>query len=99
MPAYLISDVTAKDLEAFRIYRERAAASIVRHGGRYLARGGPVEPLEGDWAPRTIVIVEFPDLERARAWYRSPDYASALALRDAALSRNLILVDGISEGE
>lgn len=98
MPAYLISDVTARDPEAFRIYRERAAASIAQHGGRYLVRGGPVEPLEGDWAPRTIIIVEFPDLERARAWYRSPDYASALALRDAALSRNLILVDGIGEG-
>lgn len=98
MPAYLISDVAAKDPEAFRIYRERAAASIARHGGRYLVRGGPVEPLEGDWAPRTIIIVEFPDLERARAWYRSPDYATALALRDEALSRNLILVDGISEG-
>lgn len=97
MPAYLISDVAAKDPEAFQAYRARAAASIARHGGRYLVRGGPVEPLEGDWAPRVIIIVEFPDLERARAWYRSPDYAAALAVRDEALSRNLILVNGISE--
>lgn len=97
MPAYLISDVTAKDPEAFQAYRDRAAASIARHGGRYLVRGGPIEPLEGDWAPRAIVIVEFPDRGRARAWYRSPEYAAALAVRDKALSRNLILVDGISE--
>lgn len=97
MPAYLISDVAAKDPDAFQAYRARAAASIARHGGRYLVRGGPVEPLEGAWAPRTIVIVEFPDTERARAWYRSPDYAAALAVRDEALSRNLILVEGISE--
>lgn len=52
--------------------------------------------LEGNWTPRTIVIAEFPDIERARAWYRSPEYASALAVRDEALSRNLILVDGIA---
>ena len=52
--------------------------------------------LEGGWTPRTIIVVEFADLERARAWYRSPEYAEALAVRDEALGRNLILVDGIS---
>lgn len=97
MPAYLISDVTAKDAEAFEIYRTRAAASIARHGGRYLVRGGPIEPLEGSWTPRTLIVVEFPDIDRAKAWYRSPEYAAALAVRDDALSRNLVLVDGISE--
>jgi uncharacterized protein (DUF1330 family) len=96
MPVYLISDVTPKDPEAFQTYRARAAASIAHYGGRYLARGGSVEPLEGKWAPRTIIIVEFPDIDRARAWYRSPEYAQALQVRDEALSRNLILVDGIS---
>jgi uncharacterized protein (DUF1330 family) len=78
---------------AFETYRTRAAASIAQYGARYLVRGGPVETLEGGWTPRTIIVVEFADLERARAWYRSPEYASA---RDEALSRNLILVDGIS---
>ena len=96
MPAYIISDVSVKDAEAFQRYRTRAADSIARHSGRYLARGGAVEPLEGRWTPSTIIVVEFPDIERARAWYRSPEYAAALAFRDAALSRNLILVDGIS---
>lgn len=96
MPAYLISDVSVKDADAFQAYRTRAAASIEQHGGRYLVRGGPVETLEGSWAPATIIIVEFPDIVRARAWYGSPEYASALAFRDDALSRNLILLDGIS---
>ena len=58
-------------------------------------RGGSVEALEGGWAPRTIIVVEFADLDRARARYRSPEYAEALAVREKALSRNLILVDGI----
>ena len=95
MPAYVISDVAARDRAAFETYRSRAAESIARHGRRYIVRGGETETLEGDWRPRTIVIVEFRDLERARSWYRSRDYAVALDVRDQALERNLILVDGV----
>ncbi|MBM7049081.1 MULTISPECIES: DUF1330 domain-containing protein [Rhizobium] len=97
MSAYIISDVTAKDADAFQTYRTRAAASIAQYGGRYLVRGGPIEQLEGNWTPRAIIVVEFPDIERARTWYRSPEYAFALEVRDQALSRNLILVDGIGQ--
>lgn len=95
MPAYVISDVTARDPAALETYRSRAAASIARHGGRYVVRGGVIEPLEGNWKPRMIVIVEFPDMAGAREWYSSADYAEALAVRDSALSRRLILVDGV----
>ena len=59
-----------------------------------LARLGEVQVLEGSWNPM-IVIVEFPNLEWARAWYRSPQYAFALEMHDKAFSRNLILVDGV----
>jgi uncharacterized protein (DUF1330 family) len=51
--------------------------------------------LEGSWSPSTLIIVEFPDAERARAWYRSAEYAEALQFRDAALTRDLILVEGV----
>jgi uncharacterized protein (DUF1330 family) len=95
MPAYVISDVSARDQAAFETYRTRAADSIARHGGRYVVRGGAIDALEGDWQPRTLVIVEFPDLESARRWYKSRDYAAALEVRDRALERNLILVDGV----
>ena len=97
MPAYIISDVTVKDREAYEAYRRRAAPSIARYGGRYLARGGAIESLEGNWTPHIIVIVEFPDLESARTWYRSPEYAFALEVRDTALRRNLILIDGLNQ--
>jgi uncharacterized protein (DUF1330 family) len=93
MPAFIISDLTVKDAAAIEIYRTRAVASIAQHGGRYLMRGGTVERLEGDWSPN-LVVVEFPDREAAQAWYRSPEYAAALQVRDAALTRNLILIDG-----
>ena len=97
MAAYLISDITLRDRTAFEVYRTRAADAIHTYGGRYLARLGEVQVLEGIWNPNMIVIVEFPNLEQARAWYRSPEYAFALEMRDTALSRNLILVDGVNQ--
>lgn len=78
MPAYVISDVTIRDAEAIEAYRTRAAASIAQHGGRYLVRGGQVETLEGNWNPGLLIVVEFPDMERARRWYGSAEYAAAL---------------------
>ena len=79
--AYLISDVVVKDERAFETYRTRAATSIARYGGRYLVPGGAIERLEGDWRPSRLIIVEFEDVEIAKLWYRSPEYASALEVR------------------
>ncbi|RWM19347.1 MAG: DUF1330 domain-containing protein [Mesorhizobium sp.] len=96
MPAYVFSDVTIRDNGAIEAYRTRATASIAQHGGRYLVRGGQVETLEGNWNPGPLIVVEFPDMEQARRWYGSAEYAAALEMRDAALSRNLVMVDGIA---
>ena len=95
MAAYLISDIAVRDRTAFEVYRTRAADAIHTYGGRYLARLGEVQVLEGSWNPNMIVVVEFLNFEQARVWYRSPEYAFALEVRDTALSRNLILVDGV----
>ena len=95
MPAYLISDVTVRDAKAFEAYRNAAAGSIKKYGGKYLARGGGIEVLEGDWTPRAIILVEFPSTDRAREWYSSPEYQAALKYRAVALSRNLVLIDGV----
>jgi uncharacterized protein (DUF1330 family) len=97
MPAYIVSDVTVKDQKAMEEYRTRAAPTIAQYGGRYLVRGGAIEVLEGTWSPRMLVIAEFPDRETARKWYRSPEYAQALACRDAGLRRNLLVVDGVAQ--
>src|SRR5271163_3944177 len=97
MAAYLISDVTVRNAEAFQTYRTRAAEAIAKYGGRYLARGGEIQALEGVWNPRNIIVVEFPSMEQARAWYASSEYASALEVHDIALERNLILVHGYRE--
>jgi uncharacterized protein (DUF1330 family)/ketosteroid isomerase-like protein len=99
MAAYVISDVRKRDVAGFERYRSIAQAAIARHGGRYLVRGGEVRSVEGDWAPEAIVVVEFPSMERAQAWYRSPEYAAALQVRPAALDRNLIFVEGSAAGQ
>lgn len=98
MPVYLISDVTVREPAAFEDYRSRAAASIEAFGGRYLVRGGEISVLEGEHRPSALVIVQFPDAATAKRWYASPEYASALEIRDQALERSLILVDGVSDG-
>ena len=72
-----------------------AQDSIARYDGQYIVRGGGVEPIEGGWAPKHIVIVEFPTMERARQWYQSPEYADALKVRQKALNRRLIFVKGV----
>src|SRR5579875_2618173 len=98
MPAYVIADTEPRDAALIAHYRDLAQASIARHGGRYVVRGGAVESVEGGWTPQLLVIVEFPTMEAARAWYRSPEYAEALRLRDRALRRRLIFVEGVPAG-
>jgi uncharacterized protein (DUF1330 family) len=97
MAAYVISDVEFLDPELIAKYRTLALSSIAKFGGRYLVRGGPIVPVEGGWTPQNIIIVEFPSMARAREWYGSPEYADALEIRDRALSRRLIFVEGVGE--
>jgi uncharacterized protein (DUF1330 family) len=96
MAAYVVSEVEVLDDESFEQYRELARTSIEEHGGRYLVRAALPEAAEGDWpSRRRLVIVEFPNMETVRRWYSAQSYAKALALRDRALSRRLVFVEGI----
>ena len=96
MPAYVIADVRdARDQEALVEYRRLNTESVARHGGRFVARGGEMELLEGEWDTRRIVIIEFPDMAAARGWYGSEDYAPLKTLRRSASDTNIILVRGV----
>jgi uncharacterized protein (DUF1330 family) len=96
MAVYVISEVEVLDEESFEQYRELARASIEQHGGRYLVRAALPDAAEGDWSPqRRLVILEFLDMDTARRWYSSEEYAKALAFRDRALSRRLLFVEGV----
>jgi uncharacterized protein (DUF1330 family) len=93
--AYVIVDMDITDPERYADYRELAATAVEAGGGRYLARGGTTEILEGDRVPHRIVILEFPDLQTARAWYDSPAYLAARAAREGAAIGSFIAVEGV----
>ena len=95
MPAYVIVNVTVNDPERYPDYVRQVPATLAPYGGRFLARGGAVEVVEGDWEPKRLVVIEFPSVERARAWYDSPEYAPARQLRWATSEAQLVLVDGV----
>jgi uncharacterized protein (DUF1330 family) len=95
MSAYVISEVDVKDVAGFEAYRTVAARTIAQYGGRYLVRGGAAEAAEGGPPPKTLIVVEFPSMERLREWYASVEYAEALKVRRTALDRRLIFVEGV----
>ena len=95
MKGYVLVDIEILDQGKYDTYRQMAASSIKQYGGNYIVRGGSIDPLEGGWTPQRLAIVEFPSVERAKAWYNSPEYAPALALRLKAANARLILAEGV----
>jgi uncharacterized protein (DUF1330 family) len=75
MAAYVIASIEVTDPATYDEYRKGVAATIAQHGGRFLARGGAVEHLEGSFIPKRVVILEFASMAAAKAWYASPEYA------------------------
>jgi len=95
MSAYIIVDSTVTDPERYDVYKTLAPPAIAKYGGRYLVRGGATTPLEGDWRPNRVVVLEFPDAEAARRFYDSPEYVAARAARAGAAKMNIVLVEGV----
>jgi len=97
MPAYAIGRLETSDWSWLPEYRSITAALVEKHGGRYLASGGAIEQLEGNLAPPdALVVLEFPSLERARAWYEDPEYGPMIELRQRHCELDFLLVEGVS---
>ena len=95
MAAYVIAEIDITDPAAYEAYRKEVPATVAQYGGRFIVRGGGnIQSLEGGWAPKRIVTLEFPSLEHAQKWYRSPEYAPLIKLRQSASRGKLILVEG-----
>lgn len=94
MSAYIIVDIHITDPVRYEEYKKQVAPMVAAHGGRYLARGGETQTLEGKWKPGRVVILEFPSLERARAWHDSIEYAPAKALRQSCAATEMVLIQG-----
>ena len=94
MPAYLIANIEVQDPTMYEEYRKRVTATIAAHGGRYLARGGATELLEGEFDMKRFVIVEFPSIAALRTWYGSPEYRPLKEIRERSSRSMMMIVDG-----
>ena len=94
MAAYIVAESTVTDPQQFQTYRQLTQVALDKYGGRYIVRGGRCEPVEGDWHPQRVAIIEFASLEQARQFYESPEYAAARAARANAAKVNMLLVEG-----
>jgi uncharacterized protein (DUF1330 family) len=94
MSAYAIAEIDVVDPAAYEDYRKQVLAVVTKYGGKFIVRGGKIDPKEGGWTPKRIVVVEFPSLAQAQKWYDSPEYAPLIKLRQKASKGKLILVEG-----
>ena len=94
MAAYVIGEIEVTDPGTYDEYRKQVLATVQKYGGRFLARGGRAEALEGAAAAKRVVALEFPSYERALEWYRSAEYAPLIRLRQKASRGRLLLVEG-----
>ena len=95
MPAYVIVNIEVTDPTPYERYKQMAETAVAAFGGRYLVRGGAAERLEGEWEPKRVVVLEFPDAVRAKSWWSSAQYAPARAIREASARTDMILVSGL----
>ena len=99
MPGYVIADVTVNDPETYADYRALTPGSIAAFDGRFLVRGGEHEVIAGGWTPGRLVLLEFDSLAQTTAWYDSPAYVEARAIRQRASTSNMVMVEGDSPAE
>jgi uncharacterized protein (DUF1330 family) len=95
MPAYLIVETDIHDPEQYELYKQASPGAVAAGGGRFIARGGELAVLEGDWNPKRLVLLEFEDLEAAKRFYESPAYQDAKRLREGAADLNMVAVQGV----
>jgi uncharacterized protein (DUF1330 family) len=94
MSAYVIANVRVTDAKQYEQYKQLSTLAIQAHGAEVCVRGGAVEVLEGDWQPERLVVLKFPTIEKARAFYRSPEYTRARQAREGAALMRLVIVEG-----
>lgn len=95
MTAYVIVETKINDPVRYEEYKRLAAPTVEMYGGRYIARGGRLEVLEGGWNPPRLVILEFPSLEKAQDWLNSPSYGEAKKIRHQTADSNMVVVEGL----
>ena len=95
MTAYVIVDINVTDPIRYEDYKKLAAPTVELYGGKYIARGGKTETLEGDWAPTRLVILQFDNLDQAKNWHDSVEYSGPKNLRHETAISNMVVIEGV----
>jgi uncharacterized protein (DUF1330 family) len=96
-PAFYISEFELTDPEGIKPYSARVDATFAPFGGRYVVRGGQIAPLEGEAPKGRIVMIAFPSMERAQAWYNSPAYREIMPIRHKTTKSRVFIVEGTAD--
>ena len=95
MAAFVVVQESIENEAVFAQYRAKAPATVEAYGGKFLARGGNLEVLEGELPHKRLVILEFPTRQDAIAWYNSPEYQEILPLRLSSSKGIFAVLDGM----
>jgi uncharacterized protein (DUF1330 family) len=95
MAAYVIAEIDITDPKTYEEYRAKVPGVIAKYGGKFIVRGGKVEPLEGGWQPKRLAVIEFASMKQALEFHRSEDYAPLMKLRQRASRGKVLIVEGI----
>jgi len=92
--AYILANVDVKDPAAYEEYKRLSTIAMKAHGAEVCVRGGKTEVLEGDWTPNRMVLLKFPSMDQARAFYGSTEYKAAIKAREGIAVMRMVLVEG-----
>jgi uncharacterized protein (DUF1330 family) len=95
MTAYVIVDIDVTDPVRYEEYKKLAAPTVELYGGKYIARGGRTETLEGDWSPNRLVILQFDSVDQAKSWVNSPEYSGPRKIRHETATSTMIVTEGV----
>ena len=95
MSAYVVIDVEITDASLYAEFRERVTSTVEAHGGRFVARGGELEVILGDWTPKRLAILEFGNLQQVHAWLKSPEYIALDDIRSRSSNINMVVIEGL----
>ena len=96
MPSYIIAQVEVTDMVKYREYMKLTPETINKYGGKFIARGATPITLEGNTENRRVVILEFENIDKAKAWYHSEEYQSKKKLREGAANASFVIIDGVN---
>lgn len=94
MAAYVIAEIDITDPIGYEEYKKMGPPTVAAYGGKFMARGGKSEVLEGSWSPKRIVILQFDNMQRAKEWWASKEYGPAKQARQKTAVTNMIVVEG-----